>query len=40
LKFHPHGLAGHLYWWAVAPFHTVVFEGMARNITERARTTN
>ncbi|MCX4744254.1 SDR family oxidoreductase [Kitasatospora sp. NBC_01287] len=35
--FHPHGLAGHAYWWAVAPFHTVVFEGMARRITERAR---
>ncbi|MEV6975272.1 SDR family oxidoreductase [Kitasatospora sp. NPDC093806] len=35
--FHPHGLAGHTYWWAVAPFHTAVFGGMARNITERAR---
>jgi hypothetical protein len=35
--FHPHGLAGHAYWWAVAPFHGVVFGGMARNITERAR---
>ncbi|MGA5823331.1 SDR family oxidoreductase [Kitasatospora sp. NPDC094028] len=35
--FHPHGLAGHAYWWSVAPFHTVVFGGMARNITERAR---
>ncbi|MFJ2867810.1 SDR family oxidoreductase [Kitasatospora sp. NPDC087314] len=34
--FHPHGLAGHAYWWAVAPFHTAVFGGMARNITERA----
>ncbi|KJS63263.1 SDR family oxidoreductase [Streptomyces rubellomurinus] len=37
--FHPHGLAGHAYWWAVAPFHTVVFGAMARNITERARRT-
>ncbi|PYC84733.1 DUF2867 domain-containing protein [Streptomyces tateyamensis] len=35
--FHPHGLAGHVYWWAVAPFHAVVFGGMARNITEPAR---
>ncbi|WP_224277258.1 SDR family oxidoreductase [Streptomyces sp. LS1784] len=35
--FHPHGLAGHAYWRAVAPFHTAVFAGMARNITERAR---
>ncbi|WP_441247422.1 SDR family oxidoreductase [Kitasatospora sp. McL0602] len=34
--FHPHGLAGHAYWWSVAPFHSVVFGGMARNITERA----
>ncbi|GAA2442822.1 SDR family oxidoreductase [Actinomadura vinacea] len=30
--FHPHGLAGHAYWWAVSPFHTAVFGGMARNI--------
>ncbi|MFJ2775402.1 SDR family oxidoreductase [Kitasatospora sp. NPDC087315] len=34
--FHPHGLAGHAYWWSVAPFHAVVFGGMARRITERA----
>ncbi|MEV4560372.1 SDR family oxidoreductase [Kitasatospora sp. NPDC049285] len=31
--FHPHGLAGQLYWWSVAPFHAVVFGGMARNLT-------
>ncbi|WP_457029067.1 SDR family oxidoreductase [Kitasatospora sp. P5_F3] len=36
--FHPHGLGGHAYWWSVAPFHAVVFGGMARNLTERART--
>ncbi|WP_051967251.1 SDR family oxidoreductase [Kitasatospora mediocidica] len=35
--FHPHGLAGHAYWWSVAPFHAVVFGGMARNIAGRAR---
>ncbi|MCU7821228.1 SDR family oxidoreductase [Kitasatospora sp. DSM 101779] len=35
--FHPHGLAGHAYWWSVAPFHAVVFGGMARKITERAQ---
>jgi hypothetical protein len=35
--FHPRGLAGHLYWWSVAPFHSVVFGGMARNIADRAR---
>ncbi|MEU6021660.1 SDR family oxidoreductase [Micromonospora sp. NPDC047134] len=34
--FLPHGLAGHAYWAAVAPFHAVVFGGMARNITARA----
>ncbi|MBT2386809.1 SDR family oxidoreductase [Streptomyces sp. ISL-11] len=36
--FHPHGLAGHAYWWSVAPFHAVVFGGMARNIARRAKT--
>lgn len=35
--FHPHGLAGHAYWWSVAPFHSVVFGGMARNIAAAAR---
>ncbi|GAA5176144.1 hypothetical protein GCM10023321_83780 [Pseudonocardia eucalypti] len=34
--FVPRGLAGHLYWWSVAPFHAVVFGGMARNITRTA----
>ena len=34
--FHPRGLFGHLYWWAVAPFHGIVFGGMARNITAAA----
>ncbi|MEU9350371.1 SDR family oxidoreductase [Streptomyces griseoloalbus] len=34
--FHPHGLLGHLYWWAVSPFHAVVFGGMARNIARTA----
>ncbi|AXE82603.1 DUF2867 domain-containing protein [Streptomyces atratus] len=35
--FHPHGLLGHAYWWSVWPFHSVVFGGMARNITAAAR---
>ncbi|WP_026875483.1 SDR family oxidoreductase [Jiangella gansuensis] len=35
--FVPHGLAGQLYWWAVWPFHGIVFGGMARNITGAAR---
>jgi uncharacterized protein YbjT (DUF2867 family) len=34
--FLPRGLAGHLYWWAVAPFHGLVFGGMVRNITRTA----
>ncbi|WP_275558841.1 SDR family oxidoreductase [Streptomyces sp. 5-6(2022)] len=34
--FHPRGLAGHLYWWSVAPWHALVFGGMARNIAARA----
>ncbi|WP_333737366.1 SDR family oxidoreductase [Streptomyces sp. IBSBF 2806] len=34
--FHPHGLLGHAYWWSVAPFHTLVFGGMARNIAQAA----
>ncbi|MFD2619228.1 SDR family oxidoreductase [Streptomyces chumphonensis] len=34
--FHPHGLVGHLYWWAVSPFHALVFGGMARNIARAA----
>ncbi|MFE9242949.1 SDR family oxidoreductase [Nocardiopsis sp. NPDC006938] len=34
--FHPRGLAGHLYWKAVTPFHGVVFGSMADNIAGRA----
>lgn len=34
--FEPHGLAGHLYWRLLAPFHGVIFGGMARNITTAA----
>ncbi|GAA2033406.1 SDR family oxidoreductase [Catenulispora yoronensis] len=34
--FFPHGLFGHLYWWAVAPFHALVFGGMMRNLLRRA----
>ena len=34
--FQPRGLAGHLYWWSVAPLHRLVFGGMARNITAAA----
>jgi uncharacterized protein YbjT (DUF2867 family) len=34
--FIPRGLAGHAYWWSVAPFHALVFGGMARNIARAA----
>lgn len=34
--FVPRGLLGHLYWWAVAPFHGFVFGGMRRNISAAA----
>ena len=32
----PHGLIGHAYWWAVAPFHAFVFGSMVRNIADAA----
>ena len=34
--FAPHGLAGHLYWWAIAAFHGIVFGGMVRGIVRAA----
>jgi uncharacterized protein YbjT (DUF2867 family) len=34
--FYPRGLAGHAYWLSVAPFHGLVFKGMARNIARTA----
>ncbi|MCG2800908.1 MAG: SDR family oxidoreductase [Cellulomonas sp.] len=34
--FAPRGLLGHVYWWAVAPFHGVVFGGMQRNVARAA----
>lgn len=34
--YHPRGLLGHLYWWSIAPFHSRVFGGMARNIARAA----
>ena len=30
--FHPHGLLGHTYWWAVAIMHGVVFPSMAKKL--------
>ncbi len=34
--FHPRGLAGHLYWAVIRPFHGGVFGGMQRNIARAA----
>ncbi|MEO6086996.1 MAG: SDR family oxidoreductase [Umezawaea sp.] len=34
--FVPKGLAGHVYWWLVWPFHGIVFGGMVRNIARAA----
>jgi hypothetical protein len=34
--FHPRGLAGQPCWWAVTPFHGIVFGGMQRNIARVA----
>ncbi|MEK9578782.1 MAG: DUF2867 domain-containing protein, partial [Aquiluna sp.] len=30
--YHPHGLFGHLYWWAVFPMHGIVFPSMAKKM--------
>ena len=35
--FHPRGLAGHAYWWSIAPFHGIVFGGMLANIAGAAQ---
>jgi uncharacterized protein YbjT (DUF2867 family) len=34
--FFPRGLLGHAYWWSVAPFHGLVFPGMANHVVEHA----
>ena len=35
--FAPRGLAGHFYWWAVWPFHGIVFGSMLRDIAAAAQ---
>jgi uncharacterized protein YbjT (DUF2867 family) len=37
--FWPKGLAGQAYWWAISPFHGIVFGGMLRNIVRTAERT-
>ena len=34
--FFPKGLSGRLYWWAIVPFHDLIFSGMANRITSEA----
>jgi uncharacterized protein YndB with AHSA1/START domain len=34
--FEPHGLLGLLYWYALLPFHALIFSGMCSAIAERA----
>jgi len=34
--FEPHGLAGLVYWYALYPFHQLVFRGMAQAIVRQA----
>jgi len=34
--FVPRGLLGRLYWWAMLPFHAVIFRKMANRIAEAA----
>ncbi len=36
--FFPTGLSGRLYWYAVLPFHGIIFAGMANYIVENAQT--
>jgi uncharacterized protein YbjT (DUF2867 family) len=35
-RFSPRGFAGRLYWWALYPFHLLIFSGMASRIVHRA----
>jgi hypothetical protein len=34
--FFPRGLGGRLYWFAILPFHGIIFNGMANRITATA----
>jgi len=37
--WHPRGVWGLLYWWALVPFHLFIFKGMTRAIGRRAEST-
>jgi hypothetical protein len=38
--WHPQGVWGLLYWWALVPFHLFIFRGMTRAIARRAESTS
>ena len=38
--YRPRGLAGRLYWYAVLPFHGIIFKGMVKNIVEYRQSEN
>lgn len=35
-RFHPRGIAGRLYWWAMLPFHAVIFRRLAVRLASAA----
>jgi hypothetical protein len=35
--FAPQGLGGFLYWYAMFPFHKVIFDGLTRRLASRAQ---
>jgi len=35
--FHPKGLPGRLYWYALIPFHALIFKRLCTRLAEAAR---
>ena len=35
-RFHPRGVAGRLYWWALLPMHAVIWQGLTRQLVAAA----
>ena len=35
-RFHPRGVAGRAYWWALLPIHKVIWKQLARRLADRA----
>jgi hypothetical protein len=38
--FEPYGIHGLVYWFTLFPFHSMIFNGMSREIIRRAESTN